>query len=291
MKKSVLVTGTSTGLGLETAVHLAEKGYEVYASVRDPNGQAAVEEAAARRNVQVNVLKLDIRKQEDIDNAVTTILKRSGAIYGLVNNAGIGLRGYFEDLSDAEIRELFNVNIFATMAVTRAVLPHMRQAGEGRIAIITSVGGLISSLAVSAYCASKFAQEGFGEGLAQEVRPLGIHVSLIEPAIIETERWSIHRRVAQGARNPDSVYYKWFHRAERLADQLVETSQTRPIDVARAVHRVMAARRPRLRYLVGGRASLIVAMRRFLPASLFERLYFGNAIRRVTAPDEVGSAH
>jgi NAD(P)-dependent dehydrogenase (short-subunit alcohol dehydrogenase family) len=289
MKKSVLVTGTSTGLGLETAIHLAEKGFEVYASIRDSSGQATVEETAARRKVELNVLKLDIRNQEDIDNAVATIVKRSGGIYGLVNNAGIGLRGYFEDLSDPEIRELFNVNIFATMAVTRAVLPHMRKAGQGRIAIITSVGGLISSLAVSAYCASKFAQEGFGEGLAQEVRPLGIYVSLVEPAIIETERWSIHRRVAQGARNPDSVYYKWFHRSELLADQLVETSQTRPIDVARAVHKFMSARHPRLRYLVGGRAGLIVAMRRFLPARLFEKIYFGQAIRRVTAQDDAGS--
>jgi NAD(P)-dependent dehydrogenase (short-subunit alcohol dehydrogenase family) len=282
MSKSVLVTGASTGLGLETALHLAEQGFEVYASMRDDDSRGKIEEAAARRGVSLQVLKLDIREQGEIDEAVAGIVERSGGIYGLVDNAGVGLRGYFEDLSDEEIRELFNVNIFATMAVTRAVLPHMRKAGQGRIAIITSVGGLISALSVSAYCASKFAQEGFGEGLAQEVRPFGIYVSLVEPAIIETERWGINRSIARGARDPQSVYYKWFNGSERLADRLVETSPTKPVAVARAVHKVMSARHPRLRYLVGGRAGLVVALRRYLPAPLFERIYFGAAIRRVT---------
>jgi short-subunit dehydrogenase len=290
MKKSVLVTGASTGLGLETALHLAGQGFDVYASARDETALPVVEEAAARRKVQLHALKLDIREQADIDNAVALMLRQSGGIYGLVDNAGVGLRGFFEDLSDDEIRELFNVNIFATMAVTRAVLPHMRQAGTGRIAIITSVGGLISSLSVSAYCATKFAQEGFGEGLAQEVLPFGIHVSLVEPAIIETERWGVNRHVARRATDPESVYSKWFHGSERLADRLVETSATRPIDVAKAVHKVMSARRPRLRYLVGGRARLIVAMRRYLPGWLFERIYFGTAIRRVTRVDAARTA-
>jgi len=282
MGKSVLVTGASTGLGLETALHLAERGFDVYASMRDDSSRRTIEEAAARRKVPLHVLKLDIREQGEIDDAVAAIVKRSGGIYGLVDNAGVGLRGYFEDLSDEEIRELFNVNIFATMAVTRAVLPYMRKAGEGRIAIITSVGGLISALSVSAYCASKFAQEGFGEGLAQEVRPFGIYVSLVEPAIIETERWGANRSIARRALDPESVYYKWFHGSERLANRLVETSATKPADVARAVHKVMSARHPRLRYLVGGRAGLVVALRRYLPARLFERIYFGAAIRRVT---------
>jgi short-subunit dehydrogenase len=282
MTKSVLVTGASTGLGLETALHLAEHGFEIYASMRDESSRAAIERAAAERKVPIHVLKLDIRNQAEIDAVVATVVQRSGGIYGLVDNAGVGLRGYFEDLADDEIRELFNVNIFATMAVTRAVLPHMRAAGEGRIAIITSVGGLISSLSVSAYCASKFAQEGFGEGLAQEVRPFGIYVSLIEPAIIETERWGANRSIARGAQDPQSVYYKWFSGSERLADRLVETSPTKPNHVARAVYKAMSARHPRLRYLVGGRAGLIVAMRRYLPARLFERIYFGAAIRRIT---------
>jgi NAD(P)-dependent dehydrogenase (short-subunit alcohol dehydrogenase family) len=158
----------------------------------------------------------------------------------------------------------------------------MRKAGRGRILIVTSVGGRIGSLAVSAYCATKFAQEGFGESLAQEVIPFGIYVSLVEPAIIKTERWGSRRGVAKGALAPESPYRSWFRASERLADRLVETSPTKPIDTAKAVHRALTARRPRLRYMVGRRAGLVVALRRYLPGEIFERLYFGAAVRQIT---------
>jgi len=283
MTDSVLVTGTSTGLGLETAVYLAERGFEVYASMRDLGRRGALDDAAARCNVELNVLQLDITDKASINRAVQTIVEQSGGIYGLVNNAGIGLRGYFEDLSEEEIREVFEVNVFGTMEMTRAVLPHMRKARRGRIVIITSVGGRIGSLAVSAYCATKFAQEGFGESLAQEVVPFGIYVSLVEPAIIKTERWGINRALARQALDPESPYYAWFRESERLADRLVETSPTKPGEVATAVYRALTARRPRLRYMVGSRAGLVVALRRYLPGELFERLWFGEAVRRVTS--------
>ena len=282
MTDSVLITGAGTGIGWETARYLAEQGFLVYASVPDLSQQEAVEAAAAERGVRLRTLPLNVTDPPGVQAAVDTIVEEAGGIYGLVNNAGIGLRGFFEDLSDAEIRRLFDVNVFGTMAVTRAVLPHMRAARRGRIVIITSVGGRIGSLAVSAYCATKFAQEGFGESLAQEVLPFGIYVSLVEPAIMKTERWGIHRGIAKGALDPRSPYYAWFRESERLADRLVETSPTRPIHVARTVHHALTARRPRLRYVVGWRAGLVLALRRYLPRESFERLYFGQAVRRVT---------
>lgn len=286
MTNSVLITGTSTGLGLETAVYLAERGFEVYASMRNLGRRVALDDAAARRNVKLHVLQLEITDKASIDRAVRTVVERSGGIYGLVNNAGIGLRGYFEDLSEEEIHQVFEVNVFGTMAVTRAVLPHMRAARRGRIVIITSVGGRIGSLAVSAYCATKFAQEGFGESLTQEVIPFGIYVSLVEPAIIKTERWGVKRGIARGALDPESPYYAWFRESERLADRLVETSPTKPVDVARAVYSALTARRPRLRYMAGRRAGLVLALRRYLPGELFERFYFGEAVRRVTKAEQ-----
>jgi NAD(P)-dependent dehydrogenase (short-subunit alcohol dehydrogenase family) len=157
MGNSVLVTGASTGLGLETAVYLAERGWEVYASMRDLDRRTALDEAAASRKARLHVLQLDITSKDDIDKALRTIVERSGGIYGLVNNAGVGLRGYFEDLAEEEIRGVFEANVFGTMAMTQAVLPTMRAAGRGRIVIVTSVGGKIGSLAVSAYCATKSA--------------------------------------------------------------------------------------------------------------------------------------
>ena len=282
MINSVLITGASTGLGLEIALYLADRGLEVYASVRDLGQRSALDEAAARRGVQLHVLQLDITKKDEIEEAVGMVVEQSGGIYGLVNNAGIGLRGYFEDLSEEEIRSVFETNVFGTMAITRAVLPHMRVAKRGRIVIVTSVGGRIGAFAVSAYCATKFAQEGFGESLAQEVIPFGIYVSMVEPAIIKTERWGANRGVARGALNPQSPYYAWFRASERLADHLVETSPTQPVDVAGAVCNALTARRPRLRYIVGRRTSLVMTLRRYLPGELFERLYFGEAVRRVT---------
>jgi len=286
MSDSVLITGASTGLGLETAVYLAERGFEVYASMRDLGKRAVLDEAAAHRGVQLHVLQLDITNKDEIEKAVCTVVGRSGGVHGLVNNAGIGLRGYFEDLSEEEIHQLFEVNVFGTMTVTRAVLPHMRAARRGRIVIISSVAGRIGSPSASAYCATKFAQEAFGESLAQEAVPFGVFVSLVEPAVIKTERWGINRGIARGALDPESPYYAWFRESERLADRLVETSRTKPVDVARAVHTALTARRPRLRYIVGRRAGLVVTLRRYLPGELFERLYFGEVVRRVTKAEE-----
>src|SRR5688500_10593820 len=112
---SVLVTGAGNGLGLETALYLAERGMRVYATMRDLGKRETLDQAAAGRGVRLQVLRLDITDPASIDSAVRTIVAECGGIYGLVNNAGIGLRGYFEDLSDAEIRQLFETNIFGTM--------------------------------------------------------------------------------------------------------------------------------------------------------------------------------
>ena len=151
MVRSVLITGASGGLGLETAVYLAERGFRVYATMPDLSERDVVDEAASRHGVELHVLKLDVTDQTSIEDAVSTIAEESGGIYGLVNNAGVALRGYFEDLLDEEIRRAFDVTVFGTMAVTRAVLPHMRAASHGRIVIVTSIGGRIGRLAVWAH--------------------------------------------------------------------------------------------------------------------------------------------
>jgi NAD(P)-dependent dehydrogenase (short-subunit alcohol dehydrogenase family) len=286
MKDSVLVTGSSTGLGKETALHLAERGFHVYATVRDPRDADALHATADERNVELSVLPLDVTDQDSIEQAVRTIVTESGGLYGVVNNAGIGLRGYFEDLADDEIRQVFDANVFGVMAVTRAVLPYMREARRGRIILISSVGGRIGSLGVTAYCATKFAVEGFGESLFMELAPLGVRVVLIEPGIVKTERWSINRGLAKDALNPRSPYNAWFRQAEKESDQLVQASEATPADVAAAVHRALTARRPRLRYMVGRKAKIAVALKRWLPGELFERVYFGIIMRRVTQPAE-----
>jgi NAD(P)-dependent dehydrogenase (short-subunit alcohol dehydrogenase family) len=278
---TILVTGSSTGLGLEMAVYLAERGFRVYAAVRDLSSRAAVEEAAAGRKVTLDVIRLDLADRETIAEAVDTIVREAGGIFGLVNNGGVGLRGCLEDVSDEEIREVFEANVFGTIAATKAVLPTMRAARRGRIVTMSSVGGRISSFGVSVYCASKFALEGLGEALALEIAPFGLHAVLIEPGIVKTTRWTSHRHTAPTALDPESPYYDRFRASEALADRLVERSRTRPVDVAKAVHRALTTRNPRIRYVVGQPASAVVVLRRYLPERLFERLYFGSFLRQI----------
>lgn len=289
MAESILVTGASTGLGREMALHLAERGFTVYATMRDTRDAESLLIDAANRNVRLKVLALDVTDATSIQNAVDSIVMETGTIYGVINNAGIGLRGYFEDLDDVEIRRMFDANVFGVMSVTRAVLPHMRKARRGRILFISSVGGRIGSLGVSTYCSSKFALEGFGESLFMELTPLGIQVSLIEPGIIKTERWTVNRGTGARATDPRSPYYAWFMKSEQEAEKLVQASTATPADVAAVVHHALTVEHPKLRYMVGRKAKMAVALRRWLPGDLFERIYFGIVVRRATQGEKIAA--
>ena len=278
--RNVLVTGASGGLGLETALGLAKHGFRVWAGIRTPGRQQAVEEEARRRGVGLQTLHVDVTEAFSIDSAVSAI-ESEGGLYALVSNAGVTVRGYFEDLSDAEIRSIFEVNLFGGMNVIRRVLPHMRQRRAGRIVLMSSVAGRIGSMALTAYVASKFALEGFGESLYLELRPLGIQVVIVEPGIVETGIWTENRRIAERAKRPDGAYFKWFRRAEEQADRLVRTASVKAPDVARTILRALTVKNPRLRYMVGRRAKAIVSLRRHVPGELFEQIYFREVLRRV----------
>jgi NAD(P)-dependent dehydrogenase (short-subunit alcohol dehydrogenase family) len=278
---AVIVTGSGTGIGLETALELAATGFRVFATVRNPEQGVEMQDAASERGVEIEVLRLDLTDRASIAEAIATVVAREGSIFGLVNNAGIGLRGCAEDCTEEEIRKLFETNLFGTIAVTKAVIPHMREAGCGRIVTVSSVGGRVCGFGVTMYCASKFAQEGLGEGLAQELSPFGIQSVIVEPGIIKTTRWSRHRGTAARANDPNSPYHDLFWASEEIADRIVQRSPTRPEHVARAIGRALTAKQPQMRYVVGRGASLVIALRRYMPQSLFERLYFGGHIRRL----------
>ncbi|HUO71714.1 MAG TPA: SDR family oxidoreductase [Solirubrobacteraceae bacterium] len=288
----MLVTGASAGLGLETAVHLAGQGFRVFAAVRNLQARDDVLRAASARGATVDVVRLDLTDRASIDDAVAHVLTTAGGIFALVNNAGIGLRGCLEDCSEDEIRLLFDTNVLGTIAVTKAVVPHMRTAGCGRIVTVSSVGGRVPGFGVTMYCTTKFAQEGLGEGLAQELAPFGIQSVLVEPGIIKTTRWSRHRGTAAGASDPASPYHDLFWASEAIADKIVDRSPTRPEDVARTIATAITASEPRMRYVVGRGASIVIALRRYMPQSMFERLYFGGHIRRLqrrtTTPSSSG---
>ncbi|MGD9247192.1 MAG: SDR family oxidoreductase [Desulfobacteraceae bacterium] len=286
ISKSVIITGASRNMGLEAAIYLAQRNFRVYATMRNLADSYRVESAAKRKNLDIRVHQLDVTDERSVKKAIDDIAADCGTIYGLVNIAGIYLRGYFEDTSEEEIRQVFDTNVFGTMAVTRAVLPHMRNTRNGRIITVTSVAGRSGAVTVSGYCASRHAQEGFCESLAQEVAPFGIHVVIVEPAILKSDRWGSDHRAATGALNPDSIYYEWYKKSSKLMDKAALSSPTVAIDIVKIIHRALVRKRPKLRYMVGPRAKFFFLLRRYLPNDLFLRAYFNIVNRYVTGPKD-----
>ena len=280
VKWPVLVTGASSGIGLETALHLAAQGFAVCATMRDLTRRDALESEASRRNLHVQVEALDITDPASIEAIVRLMVDRWRHLRPR-EQCRIPTAGLLRRHDRCGDSQCVRVNLFERWPRCGPCCPSCA-ARRGRIVIVSSIGGLLGSLALSAYCGSKHGLEGFGEALSLEVCALGIQVALVEPAIVQTEIWRGNKRVARGALDPDSPYFEWFRAEERLADRFVVTAPTTTLDVAKAVRHALAADRPRLRYLVGRRASLLLTLRRYLPAALFERLYFGEVIRRVT---------
>lgn len=183
MKKIWFITGASRGLGLAIAKAALEAGNDVVATARD---KSKIEEQFGN-NSDVLPLSLDVTDKESVESAVREAVGRFGGIDVLVNNAGYGLLGWFEDMTDEQIRSQYETNVFGVMNVTRAVLPVMRGRKSGHIFTITSVSGIFSVAGGAVYASSKFAVEGLMEGLAQEVKPLGINCTIIEPGFFKTD--------------------------------------------------------------------------------------------------------
>jgi len=282
--ESVLVAGAGSGMGLECALQLDAAGYRVFATVRDADESRAFATAALAAGRRLVCRTMDVTRTHDVRAGVESVVSEANGLDALVVFAGIGLRGFFEDLGLDEVRRVFDVNMFGTMALVQAVLPHMRAARRGRIVLTTSAAGRMGSMSISGYASSKFAVEGFAECLWQEVRPLGIHVSLLEPGLVLTEHFTRNRNRASRAVDPASPYYTWFCQHESLVDGLLRRGRITKADVARMVLRILAAPRPRLRYPVGVRLKLILALRRHVPGEWFERLYWGLVRRMVTRP-------
>jgi len=279
-----LITGAGSGLGLASALRLAARGYHVYGAVLSEAEGETLRREAANRKVRVCPVRMDVTRQQHIDQVVSGLIQQEGRIDALVHFAGMGLRGFFEDLTMEEIRDVYDVNVFGIMALTKAVLPHMRQRRSGRIVITSSAAGRMGSMSISGYSSTKFAVEGFGECLMQEVRPFNIYVSLLEPGLIQTPHFGVNRNRARNATNPNSPYYQWFCQHEALVDNFLANNKFTPEDVAKTVEQILSARIPRLRYMVGFKARMLVSLRGLFPGELFERIYFGIVRRKVTTP-------
>lgn len=187
MTNVALVTGTSSGMGLHTAVELARRGLRVVATMRDPTRSDALRAAAGEAGVEVDVRPLDVTDHDSASACVAGVLVDHGRLDLLVNNAGRGAVATAEQLSLAEVRDQLEVNYLGPVALTKLVLPHMRAAGTGRVLTVTSVGGAVGQLFADAYCGAKFAVEGFMQSLATVMLAHGVWVSVVEPAAVASD--------------------------------------------------------------------------------------------------------
>jgi len=190
MDKVALVTGSSSGIGLETALALARDGYDTFASMRDTKKAGELEYAAKKENIKINIIELDVDKEESIISATRKIMADRGRIDVLVNNAGYGQFGCTEDVSIEEFRKQFETNFFSIVRIIQEVAPIMRNQKSGTIVNISSVVGRFGLPGSSAYISTKFALEGLSECLRYELGQFGIKTTLIEPGVIKTNFFS-----------------------------------------------------------------------------------------------------
>ena len=279
-----LITGAGSGLGMEAALFLAARNFRVYGTALTEAEQRDLLDEAGRRQTQVSALRMDVTRRPDIDRAVETIIREAGRIDAVVHFAGMGLRGFFEDLSMQEIRRLYDVNVFGIMELTQAVLPHMRARRSGRIIITASAAGRMGEMSIAGYSSGKFAVVGLGECLRQEMALLNIHVSVLEPGLIYTPHFGINRNRARRAVDPASPYYFWFCQHEAIVDKLLATNKFTAADIAAVAYKILTARRPRLHYMVGFKLKLMVTLRDLIPFEWFERIHQKIIVRMVTKP-------
>ncbi|OLV17167.1 SDR family oxidoreductase [Deinococcus marmoris] len=241
---TVLITGTSSGIGLAAALAFARQGAHVYATMRDTDKADPLRQATALENLTIDILPLDVQDRASIEQVIATILERHGQLDILVNNAGAGFVGTIEQTSVEDARRVMDVNFFGTWQVTQAALPAMREAGSGRIITLSSIGGLIGQPFNDAYCAAKFAVEGMMESLAPVMRLFGVHVSLIEPGAVRTEFvTNVGRSEAENAGPYDSMLAAYMGGM----DAVYAAGQTAE-QVAEVIVQVANESQPQLRY-------------------------------------------
>ena len=180
------VTGTSTGIGMATAVSLARAGHTVYAGMRNPRREGELHAAATQENLPIRIVKHDVDADSSTRDAIGQVLAEAGRIDVLVNNAGIGTMGSVEETTLSDFRSTMETNFFGALRCIQAVLPGMRYQGGGCIVNVTSVAGRVATAPQGPYCSSKWALEALSECLAQEMKSFGIRVAIVEPGIIAT---------------------------------------------------------------------------------------------------------
>ena len=264
--RTALVTGASSGIGQDTARRLQALGYTVYGAARRTDRLHALAADGIRP------LTMDATDDASMTAGVNRILEETGRIDVLVNNAGYGSFGAVEDVPMDEARRQFEVNVFGLARLTQLVAPHMRAQGSGTIINVSSIGGRLTTPLGGWYHATKYAVEALSDALRMELRPFGIDVVVIEPGCIRTAWWAIAadhlEATASGSAYADQIRAV----AGTMRSESNQRRYSPPEVIARAIGKIVTARRPRTRYAVGFMARPLIAARRILPDRAFDRL-------------------
>ena len=266
--KPILITGCSTGIGRETARHLAERGHRVYATAR------RLEAIEDLKDAGCELLVCDVTDEESMTACVRAVEDAEGAVGALVNNAGYSQSGAVETVPIESVRRQFETNVFGLMRMCQLVLPKMRERGEGRIVNVSSMGGKLVFPGGGVYHATKHAVEALSDALRWEVQKFGVEVVIIEPGLIKTE----FAETAVGSiseTDTEGPYSKFNHQVGKVTAGAYSGPTAKlgggPDTVARKIEKAITARRPRTRYKVTPSAGLIMAQRRILSDRMWDR--------------------
>lgn len=247
--KTWFITGGSQGIGLELVNQLLAQGFNVVATARNLE---KLEKAVNTQSPQFLPLQVNLLDEDSIGQSVKATIEKFGTIDFLVNNAGYGLVGGVEESSKKEVQDNFDVNVFGLLSVTRAILPYMRKAGSGHIFNLSSVFGLIAGAGWGIYCGTKFAVEGISEALAQEVKPFGINVTIIEPGYFRTNFLTSNSIVTPV--NPIEAYTEIAETKQKHETEINGTQIGNPVKAAAVIIDTAALPEPPLRLLLGSDA-------------------------------------
>lgn len=265
MKKIILITGASSGIGKETAKYLAQQNTIVYATAR------RVDKMDDLKNYGIKTMPLDVTNDESMQAAVNNILTAEGKIDVLINNAGYGSFGALEDVPLPEAKYQFEVNVFGLARLTQLVLPYMRKQHSGKIINISSMGGKFGEPHGAWYHSTKYAVEGLSDSLRMELKQFNIDVVLIEPGAIKSEWGGIATDKLLEV-SGKTAYKDLVQKQVKMFERTYKLVGSEPIVVAKAISKAVFSSNPKTRYAVGGGAKLILFFRRILSDKLFDKI-------------------
>ena len=267
MESVALVTGCSSGIGLETAIALGREGHFTYATMRDVKKSGSLDKIVNDEGLPIKVLELDVDSEKSVDDAIAKIMEEKGRVDTLINNAGWGMWGAVEDVSIEEFKQQFETNFFSIIRLIQKVAPIMRKQKSGNIVNVSSVAGKIGFPVSPAYISSKFALEGLSECIRFELGPFGINVIIIEPGVIKTNFFDSMKMAKKS--NSDSVYNEITSKVVSGVKMMAEMG-TEPKEVADTIIKSINEEKPLPRYIVGNDAMMFLEAKKMKTDIEFE---------------------